>query len=214
LLEALDTYIGKGNYTLFLTADHGVGEVPQYLIDNKVPAGIFSDSVLVVRTTEYLNKIYGEANWIVAARNDQIYLDHELIGQKNIELSEIQDKLAYFVNHQEGIAETYTATQFMKQEYTGFFSSKLQNGFNFKLSGDVRYILEPGWYAGLTTCATHNTAYNYDSHVPLIFYGKGIIKGVSYEYHTITDIAPTVSMLLNIKLPSAATGKPIKEILE
>lgn len=214
LLKALDTYIGKGNYTLFLTADHGVGEVPQYLIDNKVPAGIFSDSLLVVGAMDYLNREYGEAKWIIAARNDQIYLNRKLIEQKDIELSEMQDKLAYYINLQEGIAETYTATQLMHQEYTKYFASKIQNGFNYNLSGDVKYILEPGWYADLHTCATHNSAYNYDSHVPLIFYGKGIIPGVSYEYHEITDIAPTVSTLLNIKFPGAATGKTISEILK
>lgn len=214
LLKALDKYIGEGNYTLFLTADHGVGEVPQYLIDNKVPAGIFSDSLLVVGASDYLNKKYVEADWIVAARNDQVYLNHNLIEQKNINLSEIQDKLAYYINQQKGIAETYTATQLMKQEYTKYFASKIQMGFNFNLSGDVKYVLKPGWYADLHTCATHNSSYNYDSHVPLIFYGKGVVPGVSYEYHTITDVAPTVSMLLNIKFPSAATGRPISEILK
>jgi arylsulfatase A-like enzyme len=90
----------------------------------------------------------------------------------------------------------------------------VQNGFNYILSGDVRYVLKPGWYADLYSCATHGSAYNYDTHVPLIFYGFGIIPSVSYEFHAITDIAPTVSTLLGIKFPGAAIGKPIKEILK
>ena len=215
LLKALDKYIGEGNYTLFLTADHGVGEVPQYLIDNKVPAGNFmGDSAIAVLCNNYLKKEFGEADWVVAARNEQIYLNHDLIEKKHLKLCDVEDKLAYFINQQKGVAETFTANQLMKQEYTEYFASKIQKGFNYNLSGDVKYLLEPGWYSDIHTCATHNTAYNYDSHVPLIFYGKGIVQGVSYEYHPITDIAPTVSMLLNIKIPSAAIGKPISEILK
>ncbi|MBN1413535.1 MAG: alkaline phosphatase family protein [Bacteroidales bacterium] len=214
LLKALDTYIGKGNYALFLTSDHGVGENPFFLVDNKIPAGSLNEQNLYENALHYLNNKLGDGNWIVAFRNDQFYLNRDLIQEKGLNLSQIQDMLAAFLLTQEGIAETYTATQLMKQEYTGFFASKIQQGFNFKLSGDVKYIMEPGWYANMGKGATHNTAYNYDSQIPLIFYGFGIRKKTSYQYHTITDIAPTVSTLLKIKFPSSATGTPIQEVLE
>lgn len=214
LLKALDENIGKGNYTLFLTADHGVGEIPQYLIDNKIPAGIVYDSVLLKKVNDFMNSEYRPGNWINAYRNDQFYLNHNLIERKQLKLTEVEDKLASFLDRQEGIAETYTATQLKDQEYTEYFISKLQRGFNHRLSGNVRFILKPGWYTEIDYAATHNTCYNYDSHVPLIFYGKGIKPGTSYEYHEITDIAPTVSTLLKIKIPNAATGKVIPEVLK
>lgn len=214
LLNALDQYVGKGNYALFLTADHGVGEVPNYLLDNNVPAGDLNEQALWDGALQFMNSKLGEGNWFTAIRNDQFYLNRELIDQKKLNLTDVQELLASYVNQQEGIAETFTATQLMQQEYTEYFASKVQNGFNYNLSGDVKYIMQPGWYADLHTCATHNSCYNYDSHVPLIFYGTGFVKGVSYEFHPITDIAPTISTLLKIKFPSAATGQPIKEVLK
>ncbi len=214
LLKTLDEEIGEGNYSLFLTADHGVGEIPQYLIDNKIPAGELDMDELQLKAIQFLTKEYGPGNWIIAHRNDQFYLNHDLIEEKQLQLTEVENKLAFFINKQEGIAETYTGTQLRKQEYVDYYASKIQNGYNFRLSGDVRYIMKPGWYTLMDYAATHNTAYNYDSHVPLIFYGKGIKPGVSYEYHEITDVAPTVSTLLKIKFPSAATGKIIPEIFK
>jgi predicted AlkP superfamily pyrophosphatase or phosphodiesterase len=214
LLNALDHYVGKGNYTLFLTSDHGVGENPQYLLDNNVPAGFLDAQQLYTGATQYLNKMLGEGDWITSLRNDQLYLNRELIENKKLNLTMLQDMLAAYLIRQEGIAEAFTATQLMQQEYTEYFASKVQQGFNWKLSGDVKYIMEPGWYAGAMKGADHNTAYNYDSQIPLVFYGQGIAKGVTYQYHTITDIAPTVSMLLKINFPGAATGKPIGEVLK
>jgi hypothetical protein len=46
LFKKLDEVAGKGNYVVFLSADHAVAENPQYLIDNKVPAGYTRNSNL------------------------------------------------------------------------------------------------------------------------------------------------------------------------
>ncbi|HEY5822978.1 MAG TPA: alkaline phosphatase family protein, partial [Cyclobacteriaceae bacterium] len=67
---------------------------------------------------------------------------------------------------------------------------------------------------GGVTGSTHGSPYSYDTNVPILFYGWGIKKGSSVEYHPITDIAPTLSVLLRIKFTSGCTGQPIKEILE
>jgi arylsulfatase A-like enzyme len=75
--------------------------------------------------------------------------------------------------------------------------------------------LEPGWIiSSSVTGSTHGSGYTYDTHVPLLFYGKGIRKGTSVRYHPITDIAPTVCTLLNISLPNSCSGNPIAELFE
>jgi arylsulfatase A-like enzyme len=88
-------------------------------------------------------------------------------------------------------------------------------GYNFKRSGDIAYQLEPSWISGGgAQGTTHGSAYSYDTHVPILFYGKGIKQGATSSYHAITDIAPTLSVLLKIKFPSGCTGQPISEILD
>ena len=88
-------------------------------------------------------------------------------------------------------------------------------GFHPKRSGDVAIVLQPGWFgSGSITGTTHGSPYTYDTNVPILFYGHGIRKGSSVRYHRITDIAPTLSMLLNIKFPNCCTGQPVEEIFE
>jgi len=91
----------------------------------------------------------------------------------------------------------------------------VRRGFHTKRSGDLAVVLESGWTAGSNTFGTtHSSPYTYDTHVPILFYGYGIKSGSSVQYHAITDIAPTVSVLLKIKFPSGSTGNPIAEVFD
>lgn len=213
LFLALDKQVGKGNYTVFLTADHGVGDIPAFLKDRKIPSGDLKIKALTEGLAATLNMELGEGPWIEAVRNEMIYLNHSLIQSKKLVLSDVQSLVARYLRDMDGIFQVFTATQLDEQEYTQHFSVKVQNGFNYKRCGDVKFILDAGWYADLYTAATHSAPQNPDSHVPLIFYGAGIRKGESFEKHTITDVAPTVSLMLDIKVPSACTGSAISEIL-
>ena len=60
---------------------------------------------------------------------------------------------------------------------------------------------------------SHGSGYSYDTHVPIIFYGNGIKKGVSKKRYTITDIAPTIANLLRIEAPNGTNGEIIDEAL-
>jgi len=88
----------------------------------------------------------------------------------------------------------------------------LQNGYNHKSSGNLLLILEPGWLTGGAKGTSHGTGFNYDTHVPILFFGWNVKSGSSSRYASITDIAPTLSMMLGIRLPNGSTGQPIIEI--
>ena len=75
-------------------------------------------------------------------------------------------------------------------------------------------LIDPAVISYSKTGSTHGSALNYDTHVPLLFYGKGIKKGSTLKKTVITDIAPTLSALLGINFPSAATGQPLEFVLE
>lgn len=87
-------------------------------------------------------------------------------------------------------------------------------GYNHKASGDVLLILDAAWLTDSSRGTTHGTGYTYDTHVPIVFYGWNIKPGSSSRYATVTDIAPTLSILLHTRLPNGATGQPIGEILD
>ncbi|WPP48173.1 alkaline phosphatase PafA [Catalinimonas niigatensis] len=214
LLNTLDKRVGEGNYLVFLTADHAVLDVPKLLVDARMPGGYLEISKISTFIEQDLKEKYGEGKWIEHA-SSQLLLDHQLIEEKGVDLEEIQDFVADRLMDFKGIKETYTATTLRKFEYTRGQRQLLQMGYNFQRSGDVVYTLDPGFLNSSRMQGTsHGTGYNYDTHVPVLFYGWGVKAGESVRYHTITDIAPTLSMLLNITLPDGADGQPIEEIFE
>ncbi len=220
LLKKLDQEVGAGNYTVFLTADHAVADVPQYLRDNKVPAGYFNEDNLRARLDETLSSYYPGKNFIENISNNQIFLNHEAFQPdpkvSGIDMFIVTELIGKILMTMDGVANYYTEAMLRESDYDGGgIKGSIVRGYNNRRSGDIVFYLEPGWFdSGSVAGTTHGSPYTYDTHVPILFYGYGIKKGSSVRYHRITDIAPTISMLLKIKLPSGATGQPVEEIFE
>lgn len=216
LLEFLDENIGEKEYTLFLTADHGVADVPAYSKDNNYPGGRLNVKEKSGDLMKAIQGKLGEGQWVIDLSNDQIHLNKALIEEKGRSLSEVQSIIKEIMMQSGFIEEAFTATELGSRQMTDPIAIKLQNGYHMRMSGDVFFVSKSGFLFGEEgqPGTTHGSAYNYDSHIPVIFYGKNIPKGQSVRKVSITDIAPTVSMLLNISLPSGATGEPLIEIFE
>ncbi|WP_035076433.1 alkaline phosphatase PafA [Anditalea andensis] len=211
-LNYLDSTYGENEYLVFLTADHGVAEIVEYMQSENVPAGRLNSRFITTQLKGFTNQMYGEGEWISNVSNEQIYLNKDLAKEKGLDLEEMQKDLAEFVLRFDGIKEAYTASDLKRMSYTEGRKHLLQMGFNHKASGDVMMVLEPGWLSSTWKGTTHGTGFNYDTHVPVIFYGWNVPQGESAAYCTITDIAPTLSMMLGIRLPNGASGSPILPI--
>lgn len=220
LLNHLDEKVGKGGYTLFLTADHAVAENPQYLRDNKVPAGYFSEANVRANLEAYLLKQFPGREIIEDMGNEQIFLNTAAFQgdprTAGVDMMIATEMITKFLMAQEGVANVFSENTMRQASYTeGGIKGMYARGYHPKRSGDIIIVLEPGWFEAMKIQGTtHGSPYTYDTHVPVLFFGNGIKKGSSALYHPITDIAPTLSVLLNIKFPSGCTGQPIREILE
>lgn len=213
LLNALDKQVGSGNYTVFLTADHGAVNVPAYLKSVKIPAGYFNGKDF----KSYLDTLEVEghklSNWIKNISNQQIFLDHDKIASLNLDITLVQNRIVNHIINYPGVDKAYTATTMATTQFNNGIEVLLQNGFNQKRSGDVLFVLDPAVIQYSHTGSTHGSPLNYDTHVPLLFYGNGILNGSTNDYTTIPDIAPTISALLGITFPNGATGKPLSYLL-
>lgn len=214
LFQHLDEKVGKGNYLIFVTSDHGCAEVPEYLQSHKIPADHYDGKAYVQNISNALNEKFGPGEWIEDFSNEQFFLNHDLIAEKDVDLDVIRKFIVNESLKLEGVAEAYSATAMQSTEFTEHKASALQMGYNFKRSGDVLLILEPGWFYQTRSATTHGTGYAYDTHVPLIWYGSGIKSGTSYRRQNIDDIAVTLAHILGTNLPNGATGEPIQEILD
>lgn len=214
LLNYLDDKYGRDQYVVFLSADHAVAEVATHMISEKVPAGNLRTSVVGTELLNYISANYGEGDWIKNSSNGQFFLNHELIEEKKLNQENFENEIAQFLLKIDGIKEVYTGTAMRTREFTSGRAHLLQMGYNHKSSGDILMILEPAWLTGGARGTSHGTGFTYDTNVPILFYGWNVPAGESSRYATITDIAPTLSMMLDIKLPNGATGQPIVEITD
>ncbi len=212
LVSVLEETVGKNNFLLYLTSNCGVSEVPQYLIDNKMPGGYFRHHYIRVLLEGYLRAIYGEGNWILDFSNNQIYLNRTLIEDSQISLGEFQDNVANFIINSRGISNAITAHNMSNNYFLSGIPQKMQNSFNPKRSGDVMISLNPGWIEDITNVVAHNSGYSYDTHVPLIWYGWKVKRQTIYSKVNLTNIAPTISMVLNTPIPPISTGEPMQYI--
>ncbi|GHM98784.1 alkaline phosphatase family protein [Cytophagales bacterium WSM2-2] len=221
LLSKLDTEVGKDNYIVFLSADHAVVDVPQSLKDAKLPAGNFPNGkAMKEELNTFLQKQFPGRNIVEAVSNQHVYFDQsQFTGDPRtagIDLLIATELTLKYLEAKEGVAQVFTSNSLRQGNYNaGGLKGMIIRGYNHKRSGDVVYELEPGWLDGGAPQGTsHGSAYTYDTHVPMLFYGKGIRKGTSAVHHDITDIAPTLAVLLRIKFPSGCTGQPIIEIVD
>ena len=214
-LSFLDKEIGKNEYSLFLTADHGVLEIPAYLSSTGVNAQAVSENDLVNKVLKKLNDFLGiEVKKLIAnVDNSQIYLNDEVISEMNLNKSKVVNELVKILESFDFISKAYTADFILGSSELIEYEKLIQNGYHNERSGDIALILKENviFYNGKGT--THGSGYNYDTHVPLIFYGYGIKKGETLNHTEIPDIAPTISKLLGLEMKNS-TGKVLDFIFE
>ncbi|WP_213522575.1 alkaline phosphatase PafA [Nonlabens sp.] len=212
-LKALDEEVGKGNYTVFLTADHGAVNNPAYLQSRNINAGYFDRSDFRNKLNNALIEKYGFDDLISNISNDQIFFNKVNLIKNTINPIDLEHFIASTIIDYTSIDKVYTRKALVSGSMQDGIGTLIQNGFHHKRSGDVIYVLEPAVISYSKTGSTHGSSQSYDTHVPLLFYGNGINQGSSSKRTEIIDIAPTISSLLKISFPNAATGNPISEVL-
>ncbi len=216
LLNYLDKALGSGNYTLFLTADHAVVPVPAYLKSLKVPAGYFDYTAF----REYLNNLtmryYEVPHLVENVSNNQLFFNHKVMDSLDLDANLVAEKLSKDIINYDGIYKVVTAKTLQTSDFQSGIMNYVQNGYNQKFSGDIMMVPNPGIISTYheDNGTTHGSGYAYDTHVPIMFYGKGIRSGRSRDYVEIIDIAPTISNLLQISYPNSVTGKVLSAALK
>ena len=214
-LDFLDHEIGKDNILVFLTADHGAVNNPNYLKSTgiKQPGGLFNLKYITDTLVDYLSKTYKCTGLIRDYENQQLYLDYDSLKARSISLDEITYKISEEIRKYLGVALAEPEKGMEVKTYSNSQLQLVQRGYMASRSGDIAIILQPGWIEYKSKGTTHGSGYPYDTHIPLIFYGWKIKPGCTYSSVSITDIAPTLAAFLQIQPPSGCTGKPISGLV-
>ena len=213
LFDAVDRNVGLANTLIVLTADHAVAPVPEVQEQRRMPGGRVNGQELFAPIRAALQARFGPGEWLSATAGSSPYLNYQLVTERGLDPADVRRVAAEAAMQAPHVARVYTRDQLLRGEVApDLVGRRVLRGFHPQRSGDLEIVLEPFWMRQQTG-TTHGTPYNYDAHVPLVFMGPGVAPGTYPQRVALNDLAPTVSAMLEIEVPSAADGRVLTEML-
>ena len=218
-LRTLDEQVGKGNYLVFLTADHAGAHNPNFLSSHKMASGGTDVAGYVKQINAKLAEKFHITGKLISAVYDQrVYLDHELINNNKLDLAQVKEEA---IKQLQQVKDFVYVTDFEKVATASIpepIKERIINGYRPGRSGDICAILRPAYlgysfdekYRG----TTHGAWNPYDAHIPLIMMGWHIPQGSTTQPTRTVDTAPTVCALLHVQMPNACSGTAITPITD
>jgi len=214
LMDKLEQRVGAGNLLVVLTADHGVAPVPEVNEARKMPGGRLSEVRLTQRITDALVKRFGQGDWLLPGPIASPYLNLKTIESHKLDRAEVERVAADAARGEPHIARVYTRTELLKGEVQqDEISHAVSVGFFAPRSSDL-FILPQPYYLFEATGTSHGTPYDYDNHVPVMFFGPGIKPGIYARHIVVNDVAPTLASILGVEMPTSVVGRVLTEMLE
>jgi hypothetical protein len=219
LLDYLDEHVGKGQYVVALSADHGVCPLPEVAKATVPDAVRVNVAALLKNIEKALDEKFGadknsKAGWIESAANISLTLNRQKIAAKGLNQQEVETFLADWLNKQDDVLVAYTRDDLLKPAAADDpIGQRSRKSFNAQRSADISVVYKPYHLATpYLTGTTHGTPHEYDTHVPLLVYGKNVIPGRRHDPVTPQAIAAIFSHALGIQ-PPAMIDAPLPEKL-
>lgn len=211
-LAYLDKTVGKDNYLLFLTADHAGAENSNYLKDNKYAVNNIEPKEITKAIKKFSMDTF-EEDLVLNYSNSNVFFNKEIITTKGLELAKVKQAFKEFLMAQEQVKRVYSEEEILASTGNDYYLNFIAKGYDATQDGDLVIIDKPGFIEYGSTGTSHGTAYTYDTHVPLIFYGWHIKHGESYNKKEITQIAPTIAQKIKIQFPNGTEANVLEEVL-
>lgn len=211
-LAYLDQKIGRGNYLVFLTADHGAMNNAHFLQDRRIPAGSWDSKAAARKLREALAKDYPQAaDLIKTVMNYQVFLNVDAIRSVRLDASKVKERVVSLLQQDPDVLYACDMEKVATASIPDEVKYRIINGYNRERSGSVAIVLKPNYYDHGMKGTDHGTWNPYDTHIPLVFMGWGIQHGSTTRPTFMTDIAPTIAALLHVQAPNGNIGRPIFE---
>ncbi len=210
---ALDQKVGRGNYLVFLTADHGGTNNEKYSAAHNLPGKQLNVWGLIKPVNSELKAQFGVDSLISEVNEYSIYVNNDAIARHGLERQAVVQAAMTAFKSQEGIERMVDLDNVATATLPQPLKERLIKGYYPGRSGQLYAIPLPGYYAGSGgDGSNHGTPSADDTHIPLVFMGWGINHGETFAHTGMIDIAPTVCALLHIQMPSGCIGNPITAI--
>ena len=235
MLGYLDAKLGKGNYYLALSADHGVCPLPEFVKGKPAyldPAKLVKEAervdpeILTTQAESFLNAKFlpagKKAPWLEQPKkgNPWLYFNYATLKELNLNPAVVERALADWYNVQPGIERAFTRTEMVADDTRepSELLKSMRLSFRAECSGDVMVVIKPYHLFSPATLTknpekltsyrtTHGTPHNYDTHVPLLVMGPRIIPGDRAERVTPQAMASILAEALGVPPPGEASYK-------
>ncbi len=209
----LDDRVGPDSFLAILTADHGVAPVPEQMRQWRMPAGRLPEDAIGKAVEAALTEAYGPGQWVIGYSGPEPYLNHQLVREKKLDLAEVRRRAVEAAREVPHMLRVYSYDDLQAGRVgEDYISRRVLNGFHPTRSPDLAVVMEPYWLFEKDG-TSHGTPHNYDAHVPVVFMGPGIRPGPYRQRTAVNDIAPTLAAILELEMPSGASGRVLEQIL-
>lgn len=210
----LDKRVGRGNYLLFLTADHGAAHNPNFMKEHNQPAGGWDAGLARKSINKAVEDELGVSNVVKAIYDYRIYLNDSIIESNDIDKNQVKEIALDVLKQDKDLILAVDYEKVEQASIPSFLKERIINGYHRGRSGDIFVMTRAGYlpfkvkddYKG----TTHSAWNPYDSHIPLVFMGWHITPGETTIPTRMVDIAPTVCSMLHIQMPNSCIGEPIQ----
>lgn len=213
LLSYLDQKVGKGNYMVFLSADHAGTPNAVFMNDNKFMCDVWVFGPHAEKLNAHLKSVYGRDDLVRSLMNYQVNFNYQAIENAKIDIEKLKLTVIDYLQKVDGVLYAVDMKRIAESTIPYFLKEKITNGYNKDYSGEIQIILKAGWYdwdyPDAKKGGTHGTWGPDDAHIPFVMYGWGVPHGRTTEEVYMTDIAPTVAAMLRIQMPNGSIGKAV-----
>jgi hypothetical protein len=179
----------------------------------KMPGGRAAAKEVRDAVQKALVERYGQGDWVAGYSGPAPYLNHQLIASKKLSLEDVQNTAATAARQLPYIARVFTREDLRRgMIHADLTGARVQNGFFYLRASDLFIVANPYWLFE-NSGTSHGTPWNYDSHVPLMIMGPQIQPGRYYNRVLVNDLAPTLTSILGVEIPSGASGRVLHEII-
>ena len=210
--QFLDKEVGAGNYVLALTADHGFTDTPEWAITQGRDAGRFTNAPALAAVNGALSAKFGADKLAWAFSASGLLLNEKLAADKGLKFIDVQAAARDEMLKLPGVEAVFTREQLLGSDKATPYLEAMRKSYDPTRAAQLQIVLKRGWiFSYRPGGSTHGSPHDYDTHVPLLFWGPGYVgQGEVKERVEVADLAPTLAGVAGLPAPAQAQGRDLK----
>ena len=205
----LDKEVGRDNYLLFLTADHGAAHNYNYMREHRIPAGAWNYKETVKSLNDHLQQKFGIAP-VMGEANYQLFFNDSTINAAGLKKQNVIDASIDYLKQDPQFLYVFDEEKVTNVTMPEWIKERMENGYFRGRSGEIGVVTRPQFFGGSESPqfrgTQHGQPFPYDTHIPFLLFGWNVKHGSSNVEAHIVDIAPTICAMLHIQMPNGCVG--------